>query len=173
MAYSHEILSVRVRPDADDWWAGLEPGGVVGWKVDDIAFSGVLGGVFKGVGNIWYTNDGVISGCNVNDKADSIVRKYRGGGLVKIDTFGLWYPIGTMAGGIVVDVVRDFLDFWGWYGTEYMIIYWETITRGCIREESKTNVFVIFFMGSFDTVGLVWAFYFLTKFGRFHRDSGW
>ena len=50
--YFHDISAFRGRLNVDVWEEELEPDDVLGWEVDDIAFSIGLVGSLKGVGDI-------------------------------------------------------------------------------------------------------------------------
>ena len=52
----------------------------------------------KVIGDIFYTNGEVVSGCYRNIKVESRKIKDWGGVLVKIDSFYFWYIIGKMEG---------------------------------------------------------------------------
>ena len=53
-----------------------------------------------------------------------------------------------------------------------MILVLGTIMGVSNGEESKFNLFVIYFIGIFYTLDLLWAFDILTKIGRLHRAGG-
>ena len=85
----------------------IEPGDILGCTFVDLIFIIGLGGIFKGIGDIFNTNGEAVSSCNANKYSDGKVRKYWGGILTKIDTFDLWDLIGKTSGAILLEVLYD------------------------------------------------------------------
>ena len=111
--YFHDVSDFRGMFKVDVWEEELELGDLMGWTVYDIMLSRGLEDILKGIGEIYNTNDDVVSAPNINNKAEGRGSKYQGETLVRINTFDLGTCIRTMSGAILAYVVHDLLNFGG------------------------------------------------------------